>query len=202
MGPNPYAAQHMPQEAYNPAAQYFQNHLSGLNPNSQYQRQMQQIRQEQTQPSQTVFAMQVANVQEANATKIDPLHTVFFYNKREDQIYAKYLDSMGNLVFRLFMPAEFPQEAPQAPQLNVAQYQLQIQELQERIDNLEKTRDNIQSYRSQIQGMQSRTESLEKMMEEVLANVTKPNESLATTADGSQRKQSSSSAADVPTNGL
>ena len=108
----------------------------GYNPNMyQYQQQQQRA---------LLKMYPVSNIMEANATFVDGLEPIFFYNRAENVIYKKQIDNTGAapiVVYKLEQPIVTPQE-PVIPNY--------IETLDNKIDTLQKSFDDYIKSKNEI----------------------------------------------------
>lgn len=76
----------------------------------------------------------VSNIMEANATPVENLEPIFFYNKAENVIYKKQIDSTGAAPIQTFKLSLMPVEEEK----HINPYEDKINALTDRIDGLER----------------------------------------------------------------
>lgn len=81
----------------------------------------------------------VSNIMEANATPVENLDPIFFFNRSENVIYKKQIDSTGAAPIQTYHIAE-PQQAKlnETEPSNINPYEEQFKALNDKIDGLYK----------------------------------------------------------------
>ena len=79
----------------------------------------------------------VSNIAEANATPVENLDPVFFFNRAENVIYKKQIDSTGAAPIQIFKLAGVGHEnLNENAQIDVSYYDEKFNALNERLDGL------------------------------------------------------------------
>ena len=79
----------------------------------------------------------VSNIMEANATPVENLDPVFFFNRSENIIYKKQIDSTGAAPIQIYKLAEPQHEnLNENTQIDVSYYDEKFNALNERLDTL------------------------------------------------------------------
>lgn len=87
----------------------------------------------------TLKIIPVTNILEANAMPVDSLEPIFFYNRAENVIYKKQIDSTGAAPIQIFkMSVSGQAEINETGQGNTNSYDDKFNALNERLDGLYK----------------------------------------------------------------